>query len=60
MTGLFTFYKWKDYAIEIFCSNEHCKSEIIIDSRQIQGLVFCSEKCTQSWLKNCDDIRVNQ
>lgn len=48
MTGLLNFYKWKDYAIEIFCSNEYCKTKITIDRRQISGLIFCSEKCARS------------
>ena len=45
MTGLLTFSEWADYAIEVLCSNEKCNRAVIIDSRQISGLIYCSRKC---------------
>ncbi len=49
--GLFTYHKWKDFAIEICCSNEKCKSILVIDSRKINGIVFCSQKCGEKEFK---------
>lgn len=45
MTGLLTYHKWKEFAIDIFCSNIYCKNVITIDSRKITGIVYCSQKC---------------
>lgn len=45
MTGLLSYNEWAEYAIKVLCSNEKCKRAIIIDSRQIRGLIYCSRKC---------------
>ncbi len=45
MMKLLTYYKWKDFAIEIYCSNIYCKNVITIDSREITGIVYCTQKC---------------
>lgn len=43
--GLFTYNLWKEFAIDIFCSNERCKNKIVIDSREINNLIYCSKRC---------------
>lgn len=52
MSGLFTHHKWKEFAIEIFCSNEKCKNIIVIDSRKVTGLIYCGPDCVflDTWI----------
>ena len=38
-------HEWKGFARLIYCSNIYCKNRIIIDSRKITGIVYCSQKC---------------
>ena len=49
MMGLFTYHKWKDFAIEICCSNEKCKNIIVVDRRMITGLLYCNKKCVEAY-----------
>ena len=45
--GILNYNLWKEHAIEIFCSNEICKNEIVIDNRKITDLIYCSVKCAK-------------
>lgn len=47
MMGIFSFNEWKEFAIELLCSNERCKSEIVIDSRKVDNLIYCSRRCAK-------------
>ena len=46
------YIKWKEFAIDLLCSNENCKSELIIDSRKVTGLIFCSGKCSNKFIED--------
>jgi hypothetical protein len=39
--------------IEILCSSIKCKSKIIIDSRKVSRIIFCSSKCLDNQIAYC-------
>ena len=41
------FHEWKEWAIDLLCSNEKCKRELTIDSRKVTNLIYCSKKCAR-------------
>lgn len=45
--GLLSYNKWKEHAIEVLCSNEKCKSEVMIDKRMVTDLIYCSKRCAK-------------
>ena len=42
-----TLKEWKEFAIDVLCSNELCKSEFKIDGRMITDLIYCSARCAK-------------
>lgn len=47
MSDIFTHHKWKKFAITVLCSNENCEQTITIDSRQVDGFIYCSRACVK-------------